>query len=123
MIQLSQTALKELKRLQAKQPSMHATVRLMLQPGTCAAWTYDLQFEGKPQADDTLFEYGDMRVAVSAQALPKLTGLTIDYAEDLMGGSFRFINPNASQTCGCGISFSTAADNPAAEATAHPAVG
>ncbi|MBD0267684.1 MAG: iron-sulfur cluster assembly accessory protein [Cyanobacteria bacterium Co-bin8] len=113
MIQLSQAAIKELKRLQTKQLSLQSVVRLSLQPGTCAAWSYAIQFENKPQADDTFFEQGDVRIVVAHDALSKLTGLTIDYAEDLMGGSFRFVNPNASQTCGCGIAFSTEADHQA----------
>lgn len=107
MIQFSQTAIKELKRLRAKQLPAQPVVRLALQTGGCADWIYVIQFDSHTQADDVLLEYGDIKVIVAPEILPKLTGTTIDYAEDLMGGNFRFTNPNASQTCGCGISFST----------------
>lgn len=107
MIQISQTALRELKRLQSKQRTLQSVVRLDLQAGGCADWTYVMQFEQQPGPDDTLLEYGEVRVAIASTILSHLDSLTIDYAEDLMGGSFRFVNPNASQTCGCGTSFST----------------
>jgi iron-sulfur cluster assembly protein len=81
-------------------------VRLSLQPGGCATWIYAMKFEKQSQPSDALFEYGHFKVAVDPEILPHVTGMTIDYSEDLMGGSFRFVNPHAKQTCGCGHSFS-----------------
>ncbi|HEY9760898.1 MAG TPA: iron-sulfur cluster assembly accessory protein [Trichocoleus sp.] len=107
MIHISQAALKELKRLQAKQRAIKPLVRLDVQQGGCSQWSYVIKFDTQPHSEDNLVEYGDLRVVISQAAIPTLYGMTIDYAEDLMGGSFRFINPNAVQTCGCGISFST----------------
>ncbi|HEY9879640.1 MAG TPA: iron-sulfur cluster assembly accessory protein [Leptolyngbyaceae cyanobacterium] len=110
MIHISQAAIKELKRLQAKQRTLNPLIRLGLQEGGCSQWSYVIEFEVQPHSEDTLVEYGDLRVVISQTAISTLNGLTIDYAEDLMGGSFRFVNPNAVQTCGCGISFSTSAE-------------
>lgn len=115
MIQLSQAALKELKRLQAKQLPAQPVVRLSIVPGGCAGWRYVLQFDSEPQSTDSCWEYGDVRVVAHQAVLSDVDGITVDYAEDLMGGSFRFINPNAAHTCGCGISFSTSAAAPSHE--------
>lgn len=110
MIHISQAALKELKRLRGKQRTIKPLVRLDLKQGGCSQWTYVIGFDTQPRSEDSLIEYADIRIVISQAAIPTLNGITIDYAEDLMGGSFRFINPNAVQTCGCGISFSTSAE-------------
>lgn len=116
MIQLSQAALKELKRLQAKQLPLQPVVRLSIVPGGCASWRYILQFDNEMQSTDCCWEYGEVRVVVAQTILSDVDEITVDYAEDLMGGSFRFVNPNATHTCGCGISFST---NTAADSLFH----
>jgi iron-sulfur cluster assembly accessory protein len=35
-----------------------------------------------------------------------LQGVTVDYVVGLQGAGFKFVNPNARNTCGCGQSFS-----------------
>jgi iron-sulfur cluster assembly accessory protein len=59
------------------------------------------------QPEDRICESSGIQVAVDGQSVKTLTGLTLDYSEDLMGGGFRFHNPNATASCGCGHSFST----------------
>ena len=70
-------------------------------------WYYNLSFlsESNRQAYQILTCRG-IQVAVLESSQLLLDGLHIDYSEDLMGGGFRFSNPNAAQTCGCGGSFS-----------------
>jgi iron-sulfur cluster assembly accessory protein len=53
-----------------------------------------------------VLELDNLRVYVDSAAVPYLKGTTIDYVTGLYGGGFKFINPNASGTCGCGTSFS-----------------
>ena len=107
MVQLSTTALDEVTRLRSK-PSHRDTkiLRISVHEGGCSGWSYQMSFESAAQAADQTFDCGTVQVVVDPQSWPYLNGLTLDYTEDLMGGSFRFNNPNARQTCSCGHSFS-----------------
>ncbi len=106
MIHLSQSAIRELKRLETKDPYGSGVVRLVIAPGGCSGLTYDLQFRQATKATDQVLKIDQLKVVIAAEHLASCEGLAIDYSEDLMGGNFRFTNPLAQQTCGCGVSFS-----------------
>jgi iron-sulfur cluster assembly protein len=107
MIRLSTTAAHEVRRLHGKHlKSNRGALRISVQPKGCAGMSYQLDFIEGAKADDQMFECDGIQVVVSCSSLPYVDGLTLDYSEDLMGGSFRFHNPNAKQTCSCGHSFS-----------------
>lgn len=105
MIHLSPTAVRELNRIQSKQGTSLTWFRLKTDRGGCSQFVYDMEFVAEPQADDRRFEWEGLQVAIDADSLPYLEGLTLDFTEDLMGGGFRFHNPNATHICGCGNSF------------------
>jgi iron-sulfur cluster assembly protein len=107
MITVRPAAVQELKRLIAKRPNQGSRIRLQLLSGGCAEWTYVIKLDESPQQDDFVFDCQGLALAVPKDCLRYLQGLTMDYSEDLMGGGFRFVNPLAVQTCGCGNSFST----------------
>lgn len=107
MIYLSPTALQEIKRLKARQPQAHPYLHLAIKPGGCADHSYALSFEPNKDVQDLVFDCGGIQVTVDTQSINHVDGITIDYSEDLMGGGFRFLNPKAVHTCGCGNSFST----------------
>lgn len=106
MIQLSQAAIAEINRLKVKQHHPEAVFRLEVQPGGCSEFHYVLKFDSSIKLTDQVLSCGGMSVVVDSQSLSRVSGLAIDYSEDLMGGGFRFHNPNATQNCGCGNSFS-----------------
>lgn len=106
-IQLSPAAIAEIRRLNISQG--HPTpprIRLNLAPGGCEQFLYDLTFDPQTDASDQVFDCQGLAFCVQTALLNKIWGLQIDYSEDLMGGGFRYHNPNASQHCGCGNSFS-----------------
>ena len=107
MIYLSQSAINEVKRLRSKHRKLDMALRLGVQPSDCSGMSYKMEFEQGFQPNDQVYEYDGMRVMVDSQSLSYIDGLTLDYTEDLMGGGFRFHNPNAIKTCGCGNSFAT----------------
>ena len=81
-------------------------VRVGLRGGGCAGFTYVLDFAG-PQPNDFLIKLdNDIQVFIDPVSAMHLEGTTIDYVTSLMGMGFKFINPNAKKTCGCGSSFS-----------------
>ncbi|PZV09572.1 MAG: iron-sulfur cluster assembly accessory protein [Leptolyngbya sp.] len=116
MVQIRPAAAQELKRLlhrhttQGSRPSPQ--IYLTLEPGGCADWTYRLTADIAPQRSLTTLPCGDISLAVPSDQVDLVQDLTIDYAEDLMGGGFRFINPLAQRTCGCGNAFALSADTP-----------
>jgi iron-sulfur cluster assembly accessory protein len=107
MINLSQAAATEIKRLKSKQQNPNVRFRLAIQAGGCSGWFYDMSFDTLVKEDDIVVECQDISVIIDAQNLNYVNGLQVDYSEDLMGGGFRFHNPQATTTCGCGNSFST----------------
>ncbi|MBE9232797.1 MAG: HesB/IscA family protein [Cuspidothrix sp.] len=105
MIHLSSAAIQEIERLKAKQPT-YILFRLRVKSGGCADLFYDLAFDTTVQSQDQVLELHDIHVVIDSQSLNYINGLLIDYSEDLMGGAFRFHNPQAISTCSCGNSFS-----------------
>jgi iron-sulfur cluster assembly accessory protein len=115
MVQIRPAAAQELKRLLRRHTAhtgSSSQIYLTLEPGGCADWTYHLTSNitsQQPLADLTC---GDISLAVPVDQVDLVQDLTIDYAEDLMGGGFRFVNPLAQRTCGCGNAFALSADTP-----------
>ncbi|MGA7935759.1 MAG: iron-sulfur cluster assembly accessory protein [Kovacikia sp.] len=105
MINLSASAKNEILRLKAKRRNSGLLFRLGVQPIGCLGLSYAMDFTETAQSGDQIYDSDDIQIVVDPGSLPYLRGLTIDYSEDLMGGGFRFRNPNASQNCSCGNSF------------------
>jgi iron-sulfur cluster assembly protein len=74
--------------------------------GGCSGLSYSMQFEEKPKEHDKVFEIEGLQVFCDPKSYLYLNGLTLDYTTDLIGGGFKFVNPNATRTCSCGSSFS-----------------
>jgi iron-sulfur cluster assembly protein len=105
MINLTPAAVQEIKRIQKSRSQPHSYFRLGVKPGGCSGFYYTLDLAETPQTSDRVFECQSISIVVDAESEPYLEELKLDYAEDLMGGGFRFYNPNASNSCGCGLSF------------------
>lgn len=105
MIQITPAAAREVLRLRSKQKKPQALFRLSVQPGGCCGLYYRMSFDQAPGLDDGVYPCGEIDVIVDGRSLSQVRGLTLDYSEDLMGGGFRFNNPNATQTCACSHSF------------------
>ena len=105
MIQLSENAKTEVQRLLGQQiPG--SFLRLAVKGGGCSGLSYDVKFDQKEQEFDRVFEINGVKVVCDSKSLVYLDGMTVDYSTELVGGGFRFVNPNASGSCGCGTSFS-----------------
>ena len=82
------------------------TLRVAVKGGGCSGFQYVFKIVEKVNEDDQVFEKDDCRVIIDKKSLQFLEGAEIDYNEELIGSSFKIINPNASSSCGCGTSFS-----------------
>jgi len=81
------------------------TLRVGLRGGGCAGFEYVLDFTG-PKENDYIMNFDGVKVYLDPMSAMHLEGTKIDYVTSLMGMGFKFINPNAKKTCGCGSSFS-----------------
>jgi len=81
------------------------TLRVGIRGGGCAGFEYALDFTG-PKENDYVMNFNGVTVYLDPMSAMHLEGTRIDYVTGLMGSGFKFINPNAKKTCGCGSSFS-----------------
>ncbi|MEH1871828.1 HesB/IscA family protein [Nostoc sp.] len=82
-------------------------VRISVKDGGCSGYEYAIDITSKPQPDDLVSQQGKVLVYVDAKSAPLLDGVIVDFVEGVMESGFKFINPNATDTCGCGKSFKT----------------
>ena len=105
MIQLSENAKNEVTKLLAgEKPG--SFLRVAVKGGGCSGLSYDVKIDQAPQEFDRSFEVGGVKIVCDSKSLVYLDGMTVDFSKELVGGGFRFVNPNASGSCGCGTSFS-----------------
>lgn len=106
-ILMSEAALKHVMALREKQGE-DLCLRVGVRQGGCSGMSYMMDFERleNVQESDEVFDYDGFKVVCDPKSMLYLYGLMLDYSDALIGGGFQFTNPNASQTCGCGKSFS-----------------
>jgi iron-sulfur cluster assembly accessory protein len=82
-------------------------IRIGVMGGGCSGFQYSMDFENTPKDGDITLEQSGLKLYVDAMSSMYLQGVSIDYVQGLQGAGFKFNNPNAKSTCGCGSSFST----------------
>ena len=80
-------------------------LRLGVRTSGCSGMAYKLEFADAVAEGDLEFESNGVRVLVDPQSLPYLDGTELDFVREGLKEGFRFQNPNAADTCGCGESF------------------
>lgn len=80
-------------------------LRLGVRKTGCSGWAYTVELTNRIDAEDVVFEQNDVKVVVKPDSLTFLDGSTIDFVAEGLGSSFRFDNPNVTEACGCGESF------------------
>ena len=106
MIQLTESAVQRVREVMKREQQVGG-LRLAVQGGGCAGFTYVTKFDRAPRPSDHIFEFDGAKVFIDPKSLQYLEGLTLDYKADLMQQAFVFFNPNAKHSCSCGTSFST----------------
>jgi iron-sulfur cluster assembly accessory protein len=106
MITLSERAVTELKDLMSTQAKQDAALRVWVAGGGCSGLSYGMALDdGAPEEGDQTFEQEGIKVYVDSLSLNYMSGATVDFVDDTLGGGFKIENPNATSTCGCGSSF------------------
>ena len=81
-------------------------LRIAVQPGGCSGMRYQLFFDDRTLDGDARADFGGVTVVVDRMSVPYLAGATIDFADTIEQQGFTIDNPNASNSCACGDSFS-----------------
>jgi len=108
MISITERAAEEVKRIVSDQNLPDATaLRVGVKGGGCSGFSYTLGFDDQVAETDQVFDMGrGITLVCDPKSFLYLNGTELDFEESLMGRGFKFGNPNASKTCGCGESFS-----------------
>ena len=106
VITLTESAVKEVKRLLDLQGITEGGLRLGVKGGGCSGMSYVLEFDSEKGPHDREFDLDGVKVVVDKKSYLYLNGTTLDYVTQGLTGGFTFVNPNAKSSCGCGTSFS-----------------
>lgn len=108
-ITLTEGALRHLNKLGKEKAQNPIILRVGVKSGGCSGMSYVMDFvePGSQTVDgDVVVDKGDVQIWIDPKSLLYLFGLQLDFSDELIGGGFKFTNPNASTSCGCGTSFS-----------------
>ena len=104
-ITLTQNAAKRVAWI-AERQQKPAILRLAVDGGGCAGFTYKFELAPEAAGDDEVAETQGVKLVVDPVSLELIRGSAVDFVEDLGGAAFKVTNPNAQSGCGCGSSFS-----------------
>ena len=100
-IEFTETAKNEIDRiLVEKSPKTY--FRISVQGGGCSGFKYNFSFDDKVNENDNIFD----KAIIDKNSLKIINGSVVDFKKELIGNSFVINNPQASSSCGCGLSFS-----------------
>jgi iron-sulfur cluster insertion protein len=106
MISLTNKAAEKVREIREAEDLGPQGLRLRVVGGGCSGFQYDLYFEDEIGEMDEECESEGIPLYVDMISFQYLDGTQIDYVESLQGAGFKFLNPQAKSTCGCGSSFS-----------------
>lgn len=105
-VELTALAVDKVRELIASEDDSGLALRMAVRPGGCSGFSYEMYFDSQIDETDLVEEFEDVKVIVDPQSAEMVRGSTLDYKEGLMGAGFAIENPNVTQSCGCGNSFS-----------------
>lgn len=98
-------ALAQIRKLLAKDGREGAFLRVGVKGGGCSGFEYVLKLDTNERTGDLVFEAEGVRAVCDPKSAKFLAGATLVHTNNLIGGGFKFQNPNAARSCGCGSSF------------------
>lgn len=104
-VTLTERAAKRITEIVASEDKARL-LRVSVEGGGCSGFQYKFDLVPQSEPDDIVLERSGAKIVIDSVSLGFLAGSEIDFVDDLIGASFRVNNPKATQSCGCGTSFS-----------------
>ncbi len=105
MITMTSSASEQIRNMMADNGLTGHVVRLGVTAGGCSGYSYVLDIVDQIHNNDRIFEGQGVRIVCDPKSYLYVKGTEIDYENSIMGGGFKFGNPNVKRSCGCGTSF------------------
>ncbi len=106
MLQVTEKAVSKVKDLLQVENKQGWALRVAVKGGGCSGFEYGLTFDNERRPNDEVLQFNGLTVYVDKASRLFIEGVRLDYDDGLTGSGFKFENPNATGTCGCGSSFS-----------------
>jgi iron-sulfur cluster assembly protein len=106
MLILTESAKNAVSRFIKNSETAVQGLRVSVSDGGCSGLQYGMMLEANPAVDDKVLDLGEIKVFIDPESFPVLDGVTVDFLDSMEGSGFKFDNPNATKSCGCGKSFS-----------------
>ena len=106
IINISTSASERIREIISKANEDAIGLRIAVKSGGCAGYSYDMDYVSEINPTEELVEHEGVKVFVDKAAIMFLLGSTMDFKKDKFKSGFTFINPNETERCGCGESFS-----------------
>lgn len=103
-IEITEAAAAEIAKQRAKRESPDAMIRIGVRGGGCTGFTYVFEWAEQLRPTDKVFSAHGVSIVVDPKSLVYLGGMQLDFVRGMMGHGFKFNNPNAKGSCGCGES-------------------
>lgn len=110
-VTVTKAAADAVKDLLSKRKIDGYALRVFVSGGGCSGFQYGMALDNNLRDEDLQYEMHGIKLVIDEVSIQYLTGASIDYVEELMGGGFKITNPNAVASCGCGNSFRTNDDS------------
>ena len=104
-IELTESAARRIAHLMGEEGHPGLMLRIAVSGGGCSGFQYGFSFDDSVQADDRTFERAGAKVVIDEVSLELLRGSEIDFVKTGLNRTFQFKNPNVTEQCGCGESF------------------
>jgi len=103
-VEITAAAGAEIARQRDKRGTPDAMIRVGVRGGGCTGFTYVFEWAEQARATDKVFSAHGVSIVVDPKSLVYLGGMQLDFVRGMMGHGFKFNNPNAKGSCGCGES-------------------
>jgi len=103
-IEITESAAGEIAKQRAKRGTPEAIIRIGVRGGGCTGFTYVFEWSDQLRPSDKVFSAHGVSIVVDPKSLVYLGGMQLDFVRGMMGHGFKFNNPNAKGSCGCGES-------------------
>lgn len=104
MIELTQEAAEQIKKIQTENNALEQSLRIAIEGGGCSGFQYGMGFDVKDSNDHACESQG-ISIIIDPESFPYLKGATLHFDGGFQGRGFTFHNPNAGHSCDCGKSF------------------